>query len=70
MISHRSPKGCPASAAKTSTSCAKTEDEPLIDSVAPAIVFPTIIRNTTTTGQGEPLGFIFAVDGYYDQNSA
>ncbi|MEZ4634768.1 MAG: hypothetical protein R2856_07295 [Caldilineaceae bacterium] len=34
--------------------------------MAPAIVFPTIIRNTTTTGQGEPLGFIFAVDGYYD----
>ena len=28
------------------------------------IVFPTIIRNTTT-GQGEPLGFIMAVDDEY-----
>jgi hypothetical protein len=45
---------------------ADTEDEPLIDGVAPAIVFPTIIRNVNT-GQGEPLGFIFAVDSYYDQ---
>jgi putative ABC transport system permease protein len=45
---------------------ADTEDEPLIDGVAPAIIFPTIIRNVST-GQGEPLGFIFAVDGYYDQ---
>ncbi|MEZ4736409.1 MAG: FtsX-like permease family protein [Caldilineaceae bacterium] len=41
-------------------------DEPLIDRVAASILFPTIIRNTTT-GQGEPLGFIFAVDNDYDQ---
>lgn len=41
--------------------------EPLIDRVAASILFPTIIRNTTT-GQGEPLGFIFAVDNEYDQN--
>lgn len=41
-------------------------DEDLIDGVAPAIVFPTIIRNTRS-GQGEPLGFIFAVDQAYDQ---
>jgi ABC-type lipoprotein release transport system permease subunit len=45
---------------------ADTENEPLIDGVAPAIVFPTIIRNVNT-GQGEPFGFIFAVDSYYDQ---
>lgn len=38
--------------------------EPLIDGVAGAIVFPTIIRNTTT-GQSEPLGFIYAVDDQY-----
>jgi putative ABC transport system permease protein len=41
-------------------------EEPLIDGVAGSIVFPTIIRNTST-GQGEPLGFIFAVDDNYDQ---
>ena len=40
--------------------------EPLIDAVAGSIMFPTIIRNTTT-GQGEPFGFIFAVDNDYDQ---
>lgn len=40
--------------------------EPLIDAVAGSIIFPTIIRNTTT-GQGEPFGFIFAVDNDYDQ---
>lgn len=40
--------------------------DPLIDRVAASILFPTIIRNTTT-GQGEPLGFIFAVDNDYDQ---
>lgn len=40
--------------------------EPLIDAVAGSIIFPTIIRNRTT-GQGEPLGFIFAVDNDYDQ---
>ncbi len=39
--------------------------EPLIDGVAGSIIFPTIIRNVTT-GQGEPLGFIFAVDDDYD----
>ena len=41
------------------------QKEPLIDGVAGSILFPTIIRNTTT-GQGEPLGFIFAVDQDYD----
>lgn len=40
--------------------------EPLIDGVAGSILFPTIIRNTST-GQGEPLGFVFAVDQAYDQ---
>ena len=40
--------------------------EPLIDKLAPAIVFPTIIRNVST-GQGEPFGFIFAVDDQYDR---
>ncbi|MEZ4710113.1 MAG: hypothetical protein R3A44_23115 [Caldilineaceae bacterium] len=29
--------------------------------------FPTIIRNVSS-GQGEPLGFVFAVDGDYDQS--
>ncbi len=38
---------------------------PLIDGVAGSILFPTIIRNVNT-GQGEPLGFIFAVDEGYD----
>ena len=41
-------------------------DKPLIDAVAGSIIFPTIIRNSTT-GQGEPFGFIFAVDNDYDQ---
>jgi putative ABC transport system permease protein len=41
--------------------------EPLIDAVAGSIIFPTIIRNRTT-GQGEPFGFIFAVDSDYDEN--
>ena len=47
----------------------KTEaaDEPLIDAVAGSIIFPTIIRDVNS-GQGEPLGFIFAVDSDYDQN--
>ncbi|MEM7032321.1 MAG: FtsX-like permease family protein [Chloroflexota bacterium] len=40
------------------------QSEPLIDGVAPAIIFPTIIRDTTS-GQGEPFGFIFAVDEQY-----
>jgi len=44
----------------------EAEAEPLIDGVAGSILFPTIIRNTST-GQGEPLGFIFAVDDDYDQ---
>lgn len=38
---------------------------PLIDGVAGSILFPTIVRNVST-GQGEPLGFIFAVDEGYD----
>lgn len=45
---------------------AEAEAEPLIDGVAGSILFPTIIRNTAT-GQGEPLGFVFAVDADYDQ---
>ncbi len=40
--------------------------EPLVDGVAGAVLFPTIIRNANT-GQGEPLGFVFAVDQDYDQ---
>jgi hypothetical protein len=40
-------------------------DEPLLDKLAPAIVFPTIVRDVST-GQGEPMGFIFAVDDEYD----
>ncbi|MCB0149893.1 MAG: hypothetical protein KDE01_19885, partial [Caldilineaceae bacterium] len=41
--------------------------EPLIDGVAGSIVFPTIIRNVST-GQSEPLGFIFAVDNAYAED--
>ncbi len=41
------------------------ESYPLIDGVAGSVLFPTIIRNVST-GQGEPLGFIFAVDENYD----
>lgn len=41
-------------------------NEPLIDGVAGSIVFPTIIRDVSS-GQGEPLGFIFAVDDDYDR---
>jgi len=41
-------------------------DEPLVDGVAASIVFPTIVRNMNT-GQGEPLGFIFAVDEKYTE---
>jgi putative ABC transport system permease protein len=44
----------------------QAEQEPLIDGVAGSILFPTIIRNSAT-GQGEPLGFVFAVDQDYDQ---
>lgn len=40
--------------------------EPLIDGVAGAIVFPTIIRNATS-GASEPIGFIYAVDDQYPQ---
>jgi putative ABC transport system permease protein len=43
---------------------AAAAEEPLIDDVAGAIVFPTIVRNVTT-GQSEPFGFIFAVDDDY-----
>ncbi len=43
----------------------ETEGYPLIDGVAGSILFPTIVRNVNT-GQGEPLGFIFAVDEQYD----
>jgi putative ABC transport system permease protein len=45
---------------------AEAAGEPLIDAAAASIIFPTIIRNVTT-GQGEPFGFIFAVDNDYDQ---
>ena len=41
-------------------------NEPLIDGVAGAIVFPTIIRNATS-GASEPIGFIYAVDDQYPQ---
>lgn len=37
-----------------------------IDGVAGSILFPTIIRNTTS-GRGVPIGFIFAVDDDFDQ---
>ncbi len=40
--------------------------EPLIDGVAGAIVFPTIIRNAST-GASEPIGFIYAVDDQYPE---
>ena len=43
----------------------ETEPYPLIDGVAGSILFPTIVRNVST-GQSEPLGFIFAVDENYD----
>ncbi len=46
---------------------AEVAKEPEIDAVAASILFPTIIRNNTT-GQGEPLGFVFAVDSDYDQD--
>ncbi|MFN2202993.1 MAG: ABC transporter permease [Caldilineaceae bacterium] len=44
----------------------EAEAEPLIDGVSGAIVFPTILRNTST-GAGEPLGVIYAVDDQYPQ---
>ena len=43
---------------------AEVADEPLIDAMAGAIFFPSVVRNATT-GQGEPIGFIFAVDDEY-----
>ncbi|MCB0110136.1 MAG: hypothetical protein KDE53_29645, partial [Caldilineaceae bacterium] len=46
---------------------AAAAEEPLIDAVASSILFPTIIRNVSS-GQSEPLGFVFAVDGDYDQS--
>ncbi len=46
---------------------AEAAEEPLIDAVAASILFPTIIRDVSS-GQGEPLGFIFAVDSAYDEN--
>ena len=39
-------------------------DNPNVDGVAPAILFPVIVRDRTT-GQGEPYGFLFAVDNSY-----
>ncbi|MCB0132537.1 MAG: hypothetical protein KDD78_16865, partial [Caldilineaceae bacterium] len=44
----------------------EAQDEPLIDGVAGSIIFPTIVRDLSS-GQGEPFGFIFAVDDDYDQ---
>ncbi len=41
--------------------------DPQIDAVAGSILFPTIIRNVNT-GQGEPIGVIFAVDNDYDES--
>ncbi len=43
----------------------QSADEPLIDGVASSILFPIIVRNVNS-GQGEPLGFLFAVDEAYD----
>ena len=45
---------------------AEAAQEPQIDAIASSIIFPTIIRDDST-GQGEPLGFVFAVDSDYDQ---
>jgi putative ABC transport system permease protein len=45
----------------------RVQQEPLADGVAASIVFPTIIRNMTT-GQGEPFGFIMAVDDQYTRD--
>ena len=44
----------------------RVQQEPLADGIAASILFPTIIRNTTT-GQGEPLAFVMAVDDEYTQ---
>ncbi len=40
-------------------------EEPLIDGMAGAIFMPTAIRNLSS-GQGEPLGVVFAVDSAYE----
>lgn len=45
---------------------AQVAGDPHIDGVASAIVFPTIVRDVDS-GQGEPLGFIFAVDPAFDE---
>ena len=42
----------------------QAHQEPFIDGIAPSILFPTIIRNVSS-GQSEPLGFIFAVNDEY-----
>lgn len=44
---------------------ARVQEEPLIDGVAPSIILPTIVRNVTS-GQNEPLGFVFGVNEDYD----
>lgn len=44
----------------------RVSQEPLIDGVAPSIIFPTIIRDSSS-GQGEPLGFVVAVDDEYTE---
>ncbi len=45
---------------------AEAAQEPLIDGVSGAVVFPTILRNVAT-GQSEPIGFVFAVDDEYPE---
>ncbi len=45
---------------------AQLADEPTVDGVAGSIVFPTILRDVNS-GQGEPLGFLVAVDDNYDR---
>ncbi len=44
---------------------ARVQEEPLIDGVAPSIILPTIVRNVSS-GQNEPLGFVFGVNTDYD----
>lgn len=46
---------------------ARAEQEELIDGIAPSILFPVIVRNRTSS-QGEPYGFIFAVDDEYQED--
>ncbi|MBV7329561.1 FtsX-like permease family protein [Chloroflexi bacterium TSY] len=45
----------------------RAKQEELIDGIAPGILFPVIVRNRTS-GQGEPYGFIFAVDDEYQED--